>query len=62
MKFRSVLKIRRFFRRFNLWLFLGCVLLAALIWCVTLYLNDPNGLRETADAAVAAAVTVSGAV
>ena len=62
MKFRSFLKIRRFFRRFNLWLFLGCVLLAALIWCVTLYVNDPNGLRAAADAATVAVGSVSGAV
>ena len=56
MKLGMVLKIRRFFRRFNLWLFLGCVLLAALIWCVTLYLNDPYGLREAAEAVALATV------
>ncbi|MBO7293779.1 MAG: hypothetical protein J6V07_07595 [Clostridia bacterium] len=39
---------RRFFRRFNPWLFLLCVLLAVLIWCATMYVEDPNGLREAA--------------
>lgn len=36
---------RRFFRRFNPWLFLLCVLLALVIWCATMYVEDPNGLR-----------------
>ena len=39
---------RRFFRRFNPWLFLLCVLLALVIWCATMYAEDPNGLREVA--------------
>ena len=39
---------RRFFRRFNPWLFLLCVLLAVLIWGATMYVEDPNGLRDAA--------------
>lgn len=51
MKTRTALRIRRFFRRFNPWLFLICVLLAIVIWCLTMYTLDPTGLR-TADAVV----------
>ena len=39
---------RRFFRRFNPWLFLVCLLLAAVIWCAIMYIEDPNGLRDAA--------------
>lgn len=53
MKVGNIVKIRRFFRRFNLWLFLVCVLLAAVIWCVTSYLSYQSAL-ETADVAVRA--------
>lgn len=42
---------RRFFRRFNPWLFLVCLLLAAMIWCAIMYIEDPNGLREAASQA-----------
>ena len=49
MKTRTVLRIRRFFRRFNPWLFLICLLLAVVIWCLTMYTLDPSGLR-TVDA------------
>ncbi len=42
---------RRFFRRFNPWLFLVCLLLAAVIWCAIMYIEDPNGLREAASQA-----------
>lgn len=49
MKTRTVLRIRRFFRRFNPWLFLICLLLAVVIWCLTMYMLDPSGLR-TVDA------------
>ena len=51
MKTRTVLRIRRFFRRFNPWLFLICVLLAILIWCATMYTVDPMGLRDAASVA-----------
>ena len=53
MKKKRFMPARRFFRRFNPWLFLVCLLLAVLIWCATMYIEDPNGLREPA-AAVAA--------
>ena len=43
--------LRRFFRRFNPWLFLVCLLLAAVIWCAIMYIEDPNGLREAASQA-----------
>ncbi len=35
-------------RRFNPWLFLVCLLLAVVIWCAIMYIEDPNGLRESA--------------
>ncbi|MBO7293707.1 MAG: hypothetical protein J6V07_07225 [Clostridia bacterium] len=47
-KRRLALATRRFFRRFNPWLFLLCVLLALVIWCATMYVEDPNGLRKAA--------------
>lgn len=49
MKTKTILRVRRFFRRFNPWLFLLCVLLAVVIWCVTMYIRDPLGLRATAE-------------
>lgn len=48
-KTKAILRIRRFFRRFNPWLFLICVLLALLIWCATMYDLDPMNLREAAE-------------
>lgn len=53
MKKRGFSRARRFFRRFNPWLFLVCLLLAAVIWCAAMYIEDPNGLREPAEEAVA---------
>ena len=47
-KTKAIVRVRRFFRRFNPWLFLICVILAVLIWCATMYSLDPTGLRETA--------------
>ena len=47
-KTQAIVRVRRFFRRFNPWLFLICVILAVLIWCATMYNLDPTGLRETA--------------
>ena len=47
MKKRGFLMARRFFRRFNPWLFLVCLLLAAIIWCATMYMEDPDNLRAT---------------
>ena len=47
-KKKLVSATRRFFRRFNPWLFLLCVLLAFIIWCATMYVEDPNGLRTAA--------------
>ena len=41
---------RRFFRRFNPWLYLVCLLLAAIVWCAAMYLRDPDGLRSAAEA------------
>ena len=52
MKKRRFAYARRFFRRFNPWLFLLCLLLAAIIWCATMYIEDPNGLREPLNEAV----------
>lgn len=49
MKTKTILRIRRFFRRFNPWLFLICALMAIVIWCVTMYTLDPTGVREAAD-------------
>ena len=50
--------LRRFFLRFNPWLYLVCLLLAAIIWCGAMYVNDPDGLRDAGSAAtVAVAVT-----
>ena len=51
-KTKVVLRVRRFLRRFNPWLFLICVLLAVVIWCATMYALDPMGLRESAGAVV----------
>ena len=50
MKTKTILRVRRFFRRFNPWLFLICVLMAIVIWCVTMYTLDPTEVREVADA------------
>lgn len=50
MKTKTILRVRRFFRRFNPWLFLICVLMAIVIWCVTMYTLDPTEVREAADA------------
>ena len=46
---------RRFFRRFNPWLFLACLLLATVIWCAIMYVEDPNGVREAVSQASASA-------
>ena len=48
-KTKAILRVRRFLRRFNPWLFLICVLLAVVIWCATMYALDPTGLREGAE-------------
>lgn len=48
MKKRAFYIVRRFFRRFNPWLFLVCVILAVIIFCATMYTEDPYGLREAA--------------
>lgn len=53
---------RRFFRRFNVWLYLVCLLLAVIVWCVSMYVKDPDGLRsqqETASLYPAVSVTES---
>ena len=49
MKLKNIVKIRRFFRRFNLWLYLICLLVAVIVWCTTMYVNDPDGLNEPAE-------------
>ncbi len=46
MKLKNIVKLRRFFRRFNLWLYLICLLVAIVIWCTAMYVNDPDGLKE----------------
>ena len=51
MKTKTILRIRRFFRRFNPWLFLVCVLLAIVIWGLVMYSLDPMGIRDTASVA-----------
>ena len=56
MKTKTVLRIRRFFRRFIPWLFLACVLMALVIWCVTMYTLDSAGGLETAEETLRAAV------
>ncbi len=51
---------RRFFRRFNPWLYLVCLLLAAIVWCASMYVKDPDGLRtEETTAAILTAETSS---
>ena len=60
-KTKIILRFRRFLRRFNPWLFLICVLLAVVIWCVTMYTLDPTGLRDGTDT-VTASVSQIGAV
>lgn len=55
MKKRRFLLARRFFRRFNPWFFLLCLLLAIIIWCVTMYVEDPDGLRTGASVALTSA-------
>lgn len=57
MKTKTILRVRRFFRRFNPWLFLICVLMAIVIWCVTMYTLDPTGIRATAEDVLKEAVT-----
>ena len=54
---RALFLIRRFFRRFNPWLFLACVALATLIFCVTMYVEDPYSLRETLSAVATSSET-----
>ena len=52
MRFKKFLRaLRRFFRRFNPWLYIVCLLLARAIWCAAMYSKDPDGLRpdETED-------------
>ena len=60
MKTKTILRVRRFFRRFNPWLFLVCVLLAVVIWCLTMYIRDPLGLRATAEQTARVAACVGG--
>ena len=57
-KTKMILRVRRFFRRFNPWLFLICVLLAVVIWCVTMYTLDPTGLRAADDAVASVAAQI----
>ena len=52
-------KLRRFFLRFHPWLYLVCLLLAAIIWCGTMYVNDPDGLRETEPVSAAVSLALS---
>ena len=44
MKRRRFFAARRFFRRFNPWLFLVCILLAVIIWCAALYVQSQETL------------------
>ena len=55
MKLKNVVKVRRFFRRFNIWLYLICLLLAVVIWGTMLYASSQEAVSE--DPAVCAAVT-----
>ena len=59
MKFKRFLRsLKRFFGRFNPWLFLVSLLLAIAIWCVAMYTKDPKGIRnlsEDASVAISAA-------
>ncbi len=42
---------RRFFGRFNLWLYLVCLVLAVIVWCASMYVKDPDGLRPEEETA-----------
>lgn len=44
MKLKNIVKIRRFFRRFNIWLYLICLLLAIAVWCTAMYMNESEGV------------------
>ncbi len=48
MKRRRFFAARRFFRRFNPWLFLVCILLAVLIWCAAMYVQSPDAASAAA--------------
>ena len=48
MKKRRFFAARRFLRRFNPWLFLVCILLAAVIWCAAVYIEAAGGLFTAA--------------
>lgn len=57
MKKRAFYLVRRFFRRFNPWLFLVCTVLAVLIFFITMYVEDPYSLRESLAAIPALSVS-----
>ncbi len=46
---------RGFFAKFNLWLFLVCLMLAVIIWSAVMYTADPEGLRGAEEVAAAVA-------
>ena len=46
MKLKNIVKVRRFFRRFNIWLYLICLLVAVVIWCTALYTNNTEGAAD----------------
>ncbi len=50
---------RRFFRRFNIWLYLVCLLLAVIVFCAAMYTKDPDGLRSEEETAALPTVTVA---
>lgn len=58
MKKRKFLMARRFLRRFNPWLFLLCVLIALIVWCVAMYTRDPEGVRNAIAAVEAQAALI----
>lgn len=62
MKLKNIVKARRFFRRFNIWLYLICLLLAVVIWCTAMYVNDPDGLRESPEEPAVACVAFTDTV
>ena len=48
---KEITATRRFFRRFNVWLYLVCLLLAVIVWCASMYVKDPDGLRTAEETA-----------
>ncbi len=56
MKRRRFFAARRFFRRFNPWLFLVCVLLALVIWCAAMYVQSGGAPAAAALPALFASV------